>query len=171
MVRQIKSKEKAKEDGNKWGTVTVTESGTTQPKRKLINNTKKSNWDLDTRHVLSSCPESRRHIVFFCFVFEVEEKVEFYIWFTPGEFVELVLVQSVSFPRQWMLSKSPNRATTSLSSHRRLQTHNGAMLASARGKQETWRLGKVRVHSRPWLKVGKGQRLEGGAGNGVELLH
>lgn len=45
------------------------------------------------------------------------------------------------------------------------------MIASARGQQETGRLGKVDVDSGPWLKVGPGRRLEGGAGDGVELLH
>lgn len=48
---------------------------------------------------------------------------------------------------------------------------NGATLASARGQQEAWRLGKGEVHSGAWLKGGQGQRLEGGAGDGVELLH
>lgn len=151
----------------KWGTVTATEPGITQPRRR-INTTNKSNRrDVNTFVVTPHPVSLSQGVVFLSLVLCLRLKRR--EGFT-GEHLRPSRVCGVGAAaftpscfhhsgRRPRIEQTQQSTSRSLTSQRCLQTHNGATLGSARGQRVTWRLGNVKFHSGPRLKVGGGSEI------------
>lgn len=101
---------------------------------------------------LGLVPGSRRQRILFSFLLSLRSR-------------KSCLVRCVPFPRRRALSQV---LTESLTSHGRLPSHNVSLRGRTAGDATAW-TGSGWDGAGPWR--GRGQRSEGGARDGVELLH